>query len=230
MTYYYLAFFMGLFGSIHCAVMCGPLLIAIQGNQRISWLQTFNKLLYQIGRILTYGALGLLLGLIGNIASVQGWQQFFSLITGVILVLIGLSYIFAKNSAALAQFQTRAIQPFARMMGRWLYRPGGSFIAGILNGLLPCGMVYMALVSAMNADGIGASFQFMLLFGLGTLPLMLLFSVASMWTKKMVKVRFATIMPILYLLMGIWFILRGANLNIPYLSPLLYIEGAINCA
>lgn len=230
MTYYYLAFFMGLFGSIHCAVMCGPLLIAIQGNQRISWLQTFNKLLYQIGRILTYGALGLLLGLIGNIASVQGWQQFFSLITGVILVLIGLSYIFAKNSAALAQFQTRAIQPFARMMGRWLYRPGGSFIAGILNGLLPCGMVYMALVSAMNADGIGASFQFMLLFGLGTLPLMLLFSVASMWTKKMVKVRFATIMPIFYLLMGIWFILRGANLNIPYLSPLLYIEGAINCA
>ncbi len=221
---------MGLFGSIHCAVMCGPLLIAIQGNQQISWVQTFNKLLYQIGRILTYGALGLLLGLIGNIASVQGWQQFFSLITGIILVLIGLSYIFAKNSAALAQFQTRAIQPFARMMGRWLYRPGGSFIAGILNGLLPCGMVYMALVSAMNADGIGASFQFMLLFGLGTLPLMLLFSVASMWTKKMVKVRFATIMPILYLLMGIWFILRGANLNIPYLSPLLYIEGAINCA
>ncbi|TDQ82790.1 sulfite exporter TauE/SafE family protein [Sphingobacterium yanglingense] len=230
MTYYYLAFFMGLFGSIHCAVMCGPLLIAIQGNQKISWVQTFNKLLYQMGRILTYGGLGLLLGLIGNIASVQGWQQFFSLVTGIVLVLIGLSYIFAKNSAALAQFQTRAIQPFARMMGRWLYRPGGSFIAGVLNGLLPCGMVYMALVSAMNADGVGASFQFMLLFGLGTLPLMLLFSVASMWTKKMVKVRFATIMPILYLLMGIWFILRGANLDIPYLSPLLYIEGAINCA
>lgn len=221
---------MGLFGSIHCAVMCGPLLIAIQGNQQISWGQTFNKLLYQMGRILTYGGLGLLLGLIGNIASVQGWQQFFSFITGIVLVLIGLSYVFAKNSAALAQFQTRAIQPFARMMGRWLYRPGGSFIAGVLNGLLPCGMVYMALVSAMNADGVGASFQFMLLFGLGTLPLMLLFSVASMWTKKMVKVRFATIMPILYLLMGIWFILRGANLDIPYLSPLLYIEGAINCA
>ena len=221
---------MGLFGSIHCAVMCGPLLIAIQGNQQISWVQTFTKLLYQMGRILTYGGLGLLLGLIGNIASVQGWQQFFSLVTGIVLVLIGLSYVFAKNSAALAQFQTRAIQPFARMMGRWLYRPGGSFIAGVLNGLLPCGMVYMALVSAMNADGVGASFQFMLLFGLGTLPLMLLFSVASMWTKKMVKVRFATIMPILYLLMGIWFILRGANLDIPYLSPLLYIEGAINCA
>lgn len=230
MTYYYLAFFMGLFGSIHCAVMCGPLLLAIQGNQQISWRQTLNKLLYQSGRILTYGVLGVLLGLIGNVASVQGWQQAFSLFTGIVLVLIGLSYLFAKNSAALAQFQTRAIQPFARAMGRWLYKPGGSFVAGVLNGILPCGMVYMALVSAMNADGVGASFQFMLLFGLGTLPLMLFFSIASMWTKKMFKVRFATIMPILYLLMGAWFILRGANLDIPYLSPLLYIEGAINCA
>lgn len=230
MTYYYLAFFMGLFGSIHCAVMCGPLLIAIQGNQQISWQQTLNKLLYQSGRILTYGALGVLLGVIGNIASVQGWQQIFSLLTGLILILIGISYLFAKNFSAFAQFQTKAIQPFARMMGRWLYRPGGAFIAGVLNGILPCGMVYMALVSAMNADGVRASFKFMLMFGLGTLPLMLLFSVASMWTKKIFKLRFATIMPILYLLMGIWFVLRGANLDIPYLSPLLNINGAINCA
>lgn len=230
MTYYYLAFFMGLFGSIHCAVMCGPLLIAIQGNQKISWQQTFNKLLYQFGRILTYGALGLLLALIGSIASVQGWQQVFSLLTGVILVIIGLSQLFAKNSKALAQFQTRAIQPFAKLMGRWLYRPGGAFIAGVLNGLLPCGMVYMALASAMNADGTAAGFQFMVLFGLGTLPLMLLFSLTSLWTKKMFKIKFSTIIPVFYLLMGIWFILRGSNLDIPYLSPLLYIEGAINCA
>lgn len=230
MTYHYLAFFMGLFGSIHCAVMCGPLLIAIQGNQKISWQQTFSKLIYQFGRILTYGILGLLLGLIGNIAAVQGWQQFFSLFTGVILILIGVTQLFAKNSSTLAQFQTRAIQPLAKMMGLWLYRPGGAFVAGVLNGLLPCGMVYMALVSAMNADGVGAGFQFMVLFGLGTLPLMLIFSLTSQWTKTKFKLRFSTLIPILYLLMGIWFVLRGANLDIPYLSPLLYIEGAINCA
>lgn len=229
MTYYYLAFFMGLFGSIHCAVMCGPLLIAVQGNQKISWQQTLNKIIYQLGRILTYGSLGLLLGLIGNIASVQGWQQLFSLLTGGVLVLIGLTQLFAKNSQALTAFQTRAIQPFARMMGRWLYKPGGAFVAGILNGLLPCGMVYMALASAMNAEGIRASFQFMVLFGLGTLPLMLLFSLTSLWTKKKIKLRFSTLIPVFYLLMGVWFILRGANLDIPYLSPLLYIEGAINC-
>jgi sulfite exporter TauE/SafE len=159
MTYHYLAFFMGLLGSIHCAVMCGPLLLAVQAGQQITWKTTINKLLYQSGRILTYGLLGLLLGLIGNVASIQGWQQGFSLVTGIILFGIGLFYMFGKSSSKLASIQTKAIQPFARFMSKWLYRPGGSFVAGILNGILPCGMVYMALASAVNADSLSNSFK-----------------------------------------------------------------------
>ena len=229
MTYHYLAFFMGLFGSIHCAVMCGPLVFALQSGQGVAWMQIFNKLIYQVGRIFTYGCLGALLGLIGNVASFSGWQRGFSLFTGVFLVIVGLSYFFAKNSAVLAKIQTKAIQPFARLMGKWLHKPGGALIAGVLNGILPCGMVYMALASAMNADTVLGGFQFMLLFGLGTLPLMLFFSLASSFSMKIVKVKFAQILPLLFLIMGIWFILRGANLDIPYLSPLLHVDGAINC-
>lgn len=229
MTYHLLGFFMGLFASIHCAIMCGPLLIAIQGNQKISWSQTLNKLLYQFGRILTYGVLGLLLGLVGNVASVLGWQQLFSLLTGAILLIIGFSYLFGGKSKKLVLLQTRAVQPFARLMGRWLHRPGGAFIAGVLNGILPCGMVYMALASAMNAENLVASFKFMLLFGAGTLPLMLLFSLTSQWTRSLIKLRFSNILPVFYFIMGMWFILRGSNLDIPYLSPLLYLDGAINC-
>jgi sulfite exporter TauE/SafE len=230
MTYHYLAFFMGLLGSIHCAVMCGPLLLAVQAGQQITWKTTINKLLYQSGRILTYGLLGLLLGLIGNVASIQGWQQGFSLVTGIILFGIGLFYMFGKSSSKLASIQTKAIQPFARFMSKWLYRPGGSFVAGILNGILPCGMVYMALASAVNADSLSNSFVFMLLFGLGTLPLLLLFSFAGNFPKRIFKKGFTTVLPILFLVMGAWFILRGANLDIPYLSPLLQVEGAMNCA
>lgn len=230
MSYHYLAFFMGLFGSIHCAVMCGPLVLALQGGQKITWLQIFNKLLYQVGRISTYALLGILLGLLGTAVSFQGWQQGLSIVTGVFLVAIGLSYIFARNSTTLAHWQTKAIQPFARTMGKWLYRPGGSVVAGILNGLLPCGMVYMALASAINADSIVGSAQFMLLFGIGTLPLMLIFSLASSYSMKIIKVRFAKVLPLLFLIMGIWFILRGSNLDIPYLSPLLYLNGTMNCA
>lgn len=230
MTYHYLAFFMGLLGSIHCAVMCGPLLLAVQAGQQISWKTTLNKLIYQLGRILTYGFLGLILGAIGNVAAIQGWQQGFSLVTGVILFGIGLFYIFGKSSSSLANIQTKAIQPFAKFMSKWLYRPGGSFVAGILNGVLPCGMVYMALASAVNADSLENSFLFMVLFGLGTLPLLLLFSFAGNFPKRVFKKGFSTVLPILFLLMGIWFILRGANLDIPYLSPLLHVEGAMNCA
>lgn len=230
MTYHYLAFFMGLFGSVHCAVMCGPLVLALQGGQQFVWSQLFNKLLYQLGRISTYGLLGAILGLLGNVASFQGWQQAFSMITGLVLIAIGLSYFFARKSSTLTKWQTKAIQPFARTMGKWLYRPGGSLFAGVLNGILPCGMVYVALASAMNADTVVGSIQFMLLFGLGTLPLMIIFSVASSFSTKMLKVKFSQILPLVFLLMGIWFVLRGANLDIPYLSPLLNIDGAMNCA
>ncbi|WP_103907718.1 sulfite exporter TauE/SafE family protein [Sphingobacterium lactis] len=230
MTYHYLAFFMGLLGSIHCAVMCGPLLLAVQAGQGISWKTTANKLLYQLGRILTYGLLGLLLGLIGSTAAIQGWQQGFSLVTGMILLAIGLFHMFGKSSAQLAAFQTKAIQPFAKFMGKWLYRPGGSFVAGVLNGVLPCGMVYMALASAVNADSMTNSFLFMVLFGLGTLPLLLVFSFAGNFPKRIFKKGFATVLPVLFIVMGAWFILRGANLDIPYLSPLLHVEGAMNCA
>ncbi|MDF2477864.1 MAG: hypothetical protein K0S24_3347 [Sphingobacterium sp.] len=229
MSYTYFAFYMGLFGSIHCAVMCGPLIFAIEGRQELAWRTFLNKILYQFGRILTYGSLGFLLGTIGTIAQIQGWQRILSWITGILLLLIALCQLIGKNNRTVIRLQTIAVQPVAGLLSIWLYRPGGSFFAGILNGLLPCGMVYMALISAMNADSPQQSFLFMLCFGLGTIPLLFLFSFLGNFSKFF-KIGFSKWMPLLYLLLGIWFILRGANLNIPYLSPLIHIDGAINCA
>lgn len=229
MSYTYFAFYMGLFGSIHCAVMCGPLIFAIEGRQELAWRTFLNKILYQFGRILTYGSLGFLLGTIGTIAQIQGWQRILSWITGILLLLIALCQLIGKNNRTVIRLQTIAVQPVAGLLSRWLYRPGGSFFAGILNGLLPCGMVYMALISAMNADSSQQSFLFMLCFGLGTIPLLFLFSFLGNFSKFF-KIGFSKWMPLLYLLLGIWFILRGANLNIPYLSPLIHMDGAINCA
>ncbi|MGN0002374.1 MAG: sulfite exporter TauE/SafE family protein [Sphingobacterium composti] len=229
MSYNLLAFFMGLFGSVHCTLMCGPLLYALQQNQKLSFIVLLNKVLYQIGRILTYGCIGLLLGIVGNAFVLKGWQQGFSILTGIILIALGLFNAYVHKNPTLIAFQTKAVQPFAKAMGRWMYKPNGSFIAGMLNGFLPCGMVYMALASAMNAENSLLSFQFMIFFGLGTLPLMLLFSILSSFPKKLFKIKFSSLLPILYILMGIWFLLRGANLDIPYLSPLLNVDGAISC-
>ncbi|MCA5006176.1 sulfite exporter TauE/SafE family protein [Sphingobacterium bovistauri] len=229
MSYNLLAFFMGLFGSVHCTLMCGPLLFALQQNQQLSFKIAINKILYQFGRILTYGLIGLIFGLLGSSFAMKGWQQGFSIFTGVLLILIGLSYLFVNKYPKIVVFQTKAMQPFAKEMGKWLYKPNGSFIAGMLNGFLPCGMVYMAVASAMNAESSFLSFQFMVYFGLGTLPLMFLFSLLTSIPKKIFKFKFSSLLPFLYLIMGVWFMLRGLNLDIPYLSPLLQIDGAISC-
>lgn len=230
MTYLYLAFFMGLFGSIHCAVMCGPLLLAIHGQATLSWKLVANRLLYQFGRILTYGILGAVLGIFGNLASLQGGQRSLSLSIGILLLLIGLIQLFGKKNQTLIKFQTKALQPLIQYMGKYLYRPGGSFIAGMLNGLLPCGMVYMALAAALNANSMLNAAMFMVLFGLGTLPLLFLYTFISQVSHPLFKQKFQRMLPYLYVLMGIWFILRGANLNIAYLSPLLQVDGAMNCS
>lgn len=229
MSYLYFAFFMGLFGSIHCAVMCGPLLLAIQGSQELTWKIALNKLFYQVGRILTYGIFGIVLGLVGKIASIQGWQMGLSLFTGIILLIIGLVQLFKIKNEGFIKLQMRFVQPIAKIMGRWLYRPGGSFFAGVLNGILPCGMLYMAAAAAMNTSSNLTSFYFMIMFGLGTLPLLLVFSFLGNFIRTYFKMNFSKWLPFLYILMGIWFLLRGANLDIPYLSPLLHVDGAINC-
>src|SRR5690606_24956009 len=132
MTYHYLAFFMGFFGSIHCAVMCGPLLIAVQGNQGVSWRQTCNKILYQLGRILTYGAIGFVLGMIGSLAVIQGGQQVLSIVPRLVLLALGFFYLRGKRSAVLAQLQTAAVQPLIVLMRRRLQRPGGACVAGMI--------------------------------------------------------------------------------------------------
>ena len=220
---------MGLFGSIHCAVMCGPLLLAIQGSQELTWKIALNKLFYQVGRILTYGIFGIVLGLVGKIASIQGWQMGLSLFTGIILLIIGLVQLFKIKNEGFIKLQMRFVQPIAKIMGRWLYRPGGSFFAGVLNGILPCGMLYMAAAAAMNTSSSLTSFYFMIMFGLGTLPLLLVFSFLGNFIRTYFKMNFSKSLPFLYILMGIWFLLRGANLDIPYLSPLLHVDGAINC-
>ena len=230
MSYQQLAFFMGFFGSLHCVAMCGPLMLALPGAGGSKWMEVFNRVLYQVGRVVTYGLLGFLIGLIGHTGSIKGWQQAITIGTGVVLIGMGVFNLLGAYIPALSRKQQQCMAPIVRLMGRWLHRPGGSFMVGMLNGLLPCGMVYMALASAVNADSLRNSFLFMTMFGFGTLPLLFVFSFAGEFSKPIFKKGFNRLLPFLYMLMGGWFILRGANLDIPYLSPLLYMDGAINCA
>ena len=228
MSINYLAFFMGLLGSLHCVAMCGPLLLALpagKGHGRI----VFNRIIYQIGRILTYTGLGLVIGFISIGAEYKGWQQGLSIFTGVVLVSMGLFTFFGHHSSGIVKAQQKLFAPLFKRMGYWLYKPGGNFIVGMLNGFLPCGMVYMALATALNTGNTVGGGRFMLLFGLGTLPLMLITGIAGNYVKRIIPFKLSTWLPTLFLIMGLWFILRGSNLDIPYLSPLIYPEGMVTC-
>lgn len=221
---------MGLFGSLHCVAMCGPLVLAFTAdNRRRSWWVLGNTILYQLGRVTMYGLLGLAIGALGHVLDIKDWQQGITLLTGGILVSMGVFSLFGRHSRRFVRLQQRFVTPLTRWVGYWLYRPGGHLVVGMLNGLLPCGMVYMALAAALSADSMQGSGLFMLSFGIGTWPAMAAFALIGSFAKTRIKFNFAVWLPIISIAMGSWFLLRGANLDIPYLSPLIYPKGAIVC-
>ena len=147
-----LAFFTGLFGSLHCVAMCGPLLMALPTGQHSIWSAFIQKLLYQAGRISVYVIFGLLFGLIGHSFNLLGWQQTISIGTGFILLLMAIGHFSNRKMTSLERFQLKLITPFSVRLGKLFIKPYGGFLAGMLNGILPCGMVYLALAGALNAN------------------------------------------------------------------------------
>src|SRR3569623_1953412 len=114
---------------------------------------------------------------------------------------------------------SRITLPFNRLLGYALRHHAGHFVVGLLNGLLPCGFVYLALAGAINSASPLGSAQFMFWFGIGTFHLMLIATVSSGFIGVSLRRRINRIMPYFMVCLGFWFVLRGLNLNIPYLSP-----------
>ncbi len=223
-----IAFFIGLFGSVHCIGMCGPLALAIPSFQTQWWLIVADKLLYNIGRVITYSFLGLLIGLLGRQLWLAGLQQGVSVFSGILIVMAGFSRLF-KIRFAQSSLMAKLMRPINRLLGYALHHKAGHLIVGLLNGFLPCGFVYLALVGAVNTTSPVAAAQYMFWFGLGTFPLMLLATVSSGFIGPAVRRRINLAMPYLMVCLGLWFILRGLNLDIPYLSPKIQPTGVGVC-
>ena len=228
MSIYELAFFIGLFGSVHCIGMCGPLAFAVPSFHTNKWLTLVDKLLYNGGRVITYTFLGLLIGLIGRQLWLYGLQKGVSLLSGLLIVMAGLSRLF-KVRLSEGKLLSRLLSPFNRLLAYALQHKAGHLIVGLLNGFLPCGFVYLALVGAVNTSSPVAAAQYMFWFGMGTFPLMLLATVGAGFTGPVVRRRINKVIPYLMVCLGFWFIMRGLALNIPYLSPQSQISGVSNC-
>ncbi|MFA6248389.1 MAG: sulfite exporter TauE/SafE family protein [Mucilaginibacter sp.] len=212
------AFLIGLFGSVHCIGMCGPLAFAIPVQPNRGWLIIMDKLIYNLGRTLTYTLLGLLVGLLGKQLWLYGLQQSVSIISGVLIIMAATSKLMRKPLTR-GRFTNRLLQPVNNLLAYALKQRSGHLIVGILNGFLPCGFVYVALIGAVNTPSVFGAAQYMFWFGMGTIPLMLAATVGSGFINIGVRRRLNRVVPYFMLCLGVWFVLRGLALNIPYLSP-----------
>jgi hypothetical protein len=221
---FWTAILLGLVGSLHCAGMCGPLALALPTTGRTGSAFLAGRAAYNFGRIVTYSALGAVFGVIGQTFALAGLQRWVSLIAGVAIL-----------AGALATSRDPLGAPAARAVG-WL-RSGLStllrqrtlvslFALGLLNGLLPCGLVYVACAAATASGHFLTGIEYMFAFGLGTVPMMLAIGLAGQKLQTTVRARLQGLVPICIALVGALLILRGLALGIPYLSPSLSEVGA----
>jgi hypothetical protein len=213
----------GFFGSVHCVGMCGPLALSLPGGGRARWQFLAERLLYNVGRAVTYTLLGGAVGLVGTFASLAGVQQGLSIGVGALMIGVAtvpwLSRRVSRLEEAPARFTKRVLRPI-----QGLYRRGGPtamLAVGILNGLLPCGFVYAGLATAATAGDVEASMLFMAAFGLGTFPAMLGVSLAGRVAGTAWRARLQRLVPVGLVLVGVLLILRGLSLGIPFVSPTL---------
>ncbi|MGB0269360.1 MAG: sulfite exporter TauE/SafE family protein [Bacteroidia bacterium] len=209
-------FLLGLVGSLHCVGMCGPLMLLLPPENR--WQRVLStQSMYHLGRSITYVVLGGVAGILFAFVDVQSFSQKFSLVLGGIFLIFWIWGVVKNKNSNPGRFQKSIERWFSRIIrgggrGRW-------FLGGMLNGLLPCGLVYGALLASLGTESQLGVAWFMLGFGIGNSPLL----ISVVFAKSLIMKRFTfaigKVLSIWLLIMALFFLLRGANLGIPFLSP-----------
>lgn len=214
-------FLLGAAGSLHCIGMCGPLSLALPTAHLKGTVRFFSLLVYQLGRVFTYSIIGLVAGLAGKAIYIAGAQQYFSLITGLLILVFAGFYFLGKSKARPALFQW-SYQYIGRIISSVLKSKRGVpgfFVLGAANGLLPCGMVYIALLTSLSFSGPMEGGIFMAMFGMGTLPAMMAAAYMMQRLKWQTRLLFRRFVPFFMIGVGLLLLLRGLNLGIPLVSP-----------
>jgi sulfite exporter TauE/SafE len=214
---FWTALVMGLVGSLHCVGMCGPLALALpyQTGSRVHALG--QVLLYQFGRITTYSLLGAMIGFVGRGLFLAGWQSGFSIFLGILLLAAAIFAIDIEHRLASVS-GIRQVHVWARKnLAKWMKQPGSTamLFIGALNGLLPCGLVYMAVAGAVTANSIPEGAAFMAFFGLGTLPMMTAVAMAGQFISLKWRNRARKLLPLFLIIFALFFIARGLNFQMP---------------
>ncbi len=230
----YSAFVLGLLGSFHCIGMCGPIAFMLPVDRTNAFKKVSQITIYHIGRLISYGIIGLIFGLIGRSLYIFGFQQQLSITIGVLMIVIVLIPQSLFNKYNFSKPIYKLISKVKTALGSALKKKTlDTFLTiGFLNGFLPCGLVYMALFAAIAGGNALNGSVYMLVFGLGTVPLMTTAIYFGHFLKGSVRQKIQKAIPVFVIIIGILFILRGLGLGIPYISPAPInemVSGSMNC-
>ena len=212
------ALILGVTGSLHCLAMCGPIAFALP------LAQSKNKLLsllyYHLGRLFAYGLLGAAVGWLGGGFVMAGVHQAVAIIMGVLLSLFGLQQLMGLHLFRFKILTTFFNQLHHSILSAFQQNRSKSIgLLGMLNGILPCGLVYVALSGALVLGHPTYGFLYMLFFGIGTLPMMIGIVLLKPFKKKKFRFQAGRLIPVITLLFGLFILIRGLGLSIPYISP-----------
>lgn len=226
------ALVLGLVSSFHCVGMCGPLALALPVAHLPKAQQLLSMLLYNLGRVLTYSMLGLLFGFLGRRLYLAGLQQWFSILAGTIMLVLAIQYFLRRTPVQPAWMQGFNLLVQKAMSAALHARTiAGYLMLGMANGLLPCGMVYLAIAGALSTTEVYQSVLFMAVFGVGTLPAMLLLGIFGLRADLSFRRKIKQAMPFVIASVAVLLILRGMNLGIPFISPHLAadLSSGVSC-
>lgn len=228
------ALILGLMGSLHCVGMCGPIAFMLPVDRTNNYKKFGQIFIYHFGRLLAYGIIGLVFGLLGKGLSIFGMQQKLSIAIGIIMILIVLIPYQTFNKYNLSKPIYKVISKVKNQLGKELKKksPDTFLTIGFLNGFLPCGLVYMALFGSIAMGDALQGSLYMMLFGVGTLPLMTATIYFSNLLKGGIRQKVQKAIPVFVIIIGALFILRGLGLGIPYVSPApvtQLVSSAIEC-
>ncbi|MBX7183062.1 MAG: sulfite exporter TauE/SafE family protein [Bacteroidia bacterium] len=215
---------LGFLGSFHCVGMCGPIALSIPVKNSSLLYRWFGAFLYNLGRVFTYSILGLLFGLIGQGFALAGLQSKLSIAVGV-LILIGLLFPGLESRIPKGKLYRGVEWVKSNLRSLFGNHSNSSlFLIGVLNGLLPCGLVYMGIAGSIAQGNAWMGSAFMAGFGFGTLPAMLLVTIVRDQISVQFREKVRRLVPIVVGITAIMLILRGMNLGIPYLSPSIQMD------
>ena len=230
----YSAFIFGLISSFHCIGMCGPIAMMLPVDRSNEVKKITQIITYHIGKLTAYGTLGLIFGLLGRSFYLAGMQQQLSIIVGILMILVAVipERVFAKYNFSKPVYRviTKVKSSLGQQFKNKSYK--SLFTIGLLNGFLPCGMVYVAIFGAIAMQSVSLGVLYMLLFGIGTIPMLTAVIYISNVLSFSFRGTLQKIIPVVAVVIGMLFIIRGLGLDIPYLSPSnmsLFVQSEANC-